>query len=182
MKSIAVDMDEVVADLLPKYHTLYEAHTGRRAADAELAGTKYYHLPDAPPMRDALHERGFFRDLPVMAGAREGLEFLRQHYRLYFVTAAMEFATSFEDKYHWLHEHFPWVHWRHIVFCGDKSLIGTDYMLDDHGFNLESFRGTPLLFDALHNRGESRFRRLRGWGEVTEFFRAELARGQNATV
>lgn len=177
MKSIAVDMDEVVADLLPKYHTLYEAHTGRRATDDELAGRKYYHLPDAPPMRDALRERGFFRDLPVMAGAAEGLAVLRKHYQVYFVTAAMEFPASFEDKYAWLHEHFAWVDWRQIVFCGDKSIIGTDYLLDDHAFNLETFRGTPLLFDALHNRAETRFRRLRGWGEVTEYFRGELANG-----
>ena len=173
-KTIAVDLDEVVADLLPKYHAIYEAHAGRRATDAELTGTKYYRLPGAPPMREALRERGFFRDLPVMPGAQEGLAFLRQHYRIYFVTAAMEFPMSFEDKYAWLHEHFPWVHWRHIVFCGDKSVIRADYLLDDHAFNLETFAGTPLLFDALHNRGESRFRRLRGWGEVTEYFAGEL--------
>lgn len=175
MKTIAIDMDEVIADLMPKYLDAFEARTGRRLAEADLVGKKIYSLAGGEDIRGLLHERGFFRDLPPIPGALEGLEVLRKRYRLYFVTAAMEFKHSFEDKYDWLHEHCPWVSWRHIVFCGDKSIIGTDYLLDDHAHNLETFTGTPLLFDAWHNRGEERFRRLRDWGEVVEFFESEEA-------
>ena len=174
-KTIAVDMDEVVADVIAKFQDLFEASFGRRLTDDELDGRKVYDLPEASRIREALFAPGFFRDLPLIPGAAEGLEALRAHYRIYFVTAAMEFPASFGDKYAWLHEHFPWVHWRQIVFCGDKSIIRADYLLDDHARNLETFAGTPLLFDALHNRREERFRRLRGWGEVTEFFAGERA-------
>ncbi len=170
--SIAVDMDEVVADVMPKFHALYEQRFGVRAAEADLIGRKIYHLAGAEDVREVLYDRGFFRDLPVIAGAREGLEFLRQHYSIYFVTAAMEFRNSFEDKFDWLHEHFPWVHWKNIVFCGDKSIICTNYLLDDHPHNLETFTGTGLLFDALHNRHETRFPRMNSWDDVTAYFEA----------
>ena len=173
--TIAVDMDEVIADVMPKFVDLYHARFGRRPGEDELAGRKIYDLEGALDIREALFERGFFRDLPLVAGAREGLEFLRGHLDIYFVTAAMEFRNSFEDKFDWLHEHFAWADWRNIVFCGDKSIVHTDYLLDDHAKNLVTFRGTPLLFDAFHNREETRFTRLTGWPEVTAYFERELA-------
>ncbi len=167
-------MDEVIADVMHKFQNLYFGRFGRRVPDEELVGRKIYSIAGVEEVREALFERGFFRDLPLIDGAKAGVEFLRKHYDVYFVTAAMEFRNSFEDKYDWLFEHFEWVHWRNIVFCGDKSIIGTDYLIDDHAHNLETFRGTPLLFDALHNRNEHRFTRVRSWAEVEEFFAAEL--------
>ncbi|MFK8056505.1 MAG: 5'(3')-deoxyribonucleotidase [Saprospiraceae bacterium] len=174
MKTIAIDMDEVIADIIRKFQDLFEAAHGRRLTDAELDGKKVYQIPEAMEIRKELFKKGFFRDLELIPGALEGVEFLRKHYKIYFVTAAMEFRNSFEDKYDWLFEHLPWVDWKHIVFCGDKSIIATDYLLDDHAKNLSTFSGTPLLFDALHNRAETRFRRLTGWNEVIQFFQAEL--------
>ncbi len=172
--SIAIDMDEVIVDLMPKFYKHYETLTGRSVNVSDLEGRKIYQLEGGEGIRETLWERGFFRDLPFIEGAAETLDWLRQHYDLYFVTAAMEFRNSFEDKYDWLHEQLPWVHWRQIVFCGDKSIIATDYMIDDHAHNLETFRGTPLLFDALHNRAETRFRRLRNWAEVQAYFTTQL--------
>jgi len=174
MKTIAIDMDEVIADVIGKFRDLFEAAHGRRLTDAELYGEKIYHIPEAVEIRQELFKKGFFRDLKPIPGAFKGLEFLRKHYQLYFVTAAMEFRNSFEDKYDWLFEHLLWVDYRQIVFCGDKSIVATDYLLDDHAKNLEKFAGTPLLFDAWHNREETRFRRLTGWDEVIHFFQNEL--------
>ncbi len=182
IKTIAIDLDEVVADLMPKFHRHFTERTGRVATPAELEGRKIYALAGGETLREVIYERGFFRDLPFITGAAETLDWLRHHYGIYFVSAAMEFRNSLEDKYDWLHEHLPWVHWRQIVFCGDKSIIGTDYMIDDHAFNLETFRGTPLLFDALHNRGEARFRRMKTWAEVREFFEGELSKDQSRTA
>lgn len=171
-------MDEVIADLMPKFYQLFEAQTGRKADPILLEGKKIYALEGGEGLREAIYERGWFRDLPFIDGAAETLDWLRQHYSIYFVSAAMEFRNSLEDKYDWLHERLPWVSWRQIVFCGDKSLIHTDYLIDDHAFNLETFRGTPLLFDALHNRGETRFTRLDSWAHVREYFEGELRNQQ----
>jgi 5'-nucleotidase len=177
MKRIAIDMDEVLADVMPKFLDLYEQYFGKRPRLEDYEGSKIYKLPGAYKVRDALFEKGFFRDLPVIEGSVEGVKTLMENYEIFIVTAAMEFRTSFEDKYDWLQEHFPFIHWKNIIFCGDKSIIRTDYMIDDHAFNLETFQGKGLLFSAVHNVEETRFQRVNNWAEVLNFFEQEERSG-----
>jgi 5'-nucleotidase len=177
MKRIAIDMDEVLADIMPKFLDLYEQYFGKRLQPEDYAGSKIYKLPGAYKVRNALFEKGFFRDLPAIEGSVEGVRTLMEHYEVFIVTAAMEFRSSFEDKYDWLQEHFPFIHWKNIIFCGDKSIIRTDYMIDDHAFNLETFQGKGLLFTAAHNLEETRFQRVNNWEEVLNFFEQEATSG-----
>ncbi len=170
-KRIAVDMDEVIADVYTKYLDIYEAKYGRRPAKEEYWGKKMKLLPGAEVLRPNLFEKGFFRDLPIMENSQEVLRELHERFDIYIVTAAMEFRSSFEDKYDWLQEHFPFLHWRNFVFCGDKSIIKTDWLIDDHVHNLETFTGTPIVFTASHNIAEERFDRVDNWLEVREYFK-----------
>lgn len=170
---IAVDMDEVIANVLPKFLDLYEREFGRRPAKEEYWGKKVYKLKGAMELRKYLFEKGFFRDLPVMKDSQEVLKELQEVYDIYITTAAMEFKYSFEDKYDWLAEHFPFIHWKNIIFCGDKSVFNTDYMIDDHVFNLKTFRGKGLLFTASHNIHQEGYTRVNNWQEVRTFFAAE---------
>ena len=54
------------------------------------------------------------------------------------------------------------------MFCGDKSIIRADYMIDDHGNNLRTFQGTGVLFTASHNLHEQDFVRVNDWLEVRD--------------
>ena len=139
----------------------HESLRGRHAADAV-----------APEHQAALREypnaAGFFRDLPIIADSQEILLELSKKYELFIATAAMEFPNSFVDKYNWLQQHFPFIHWRNYVFCGDKSIINADYLIDDNAYNFDGFRGEGLLFDAPHNAHETRYRRAHSWREVGE--------------
>jgi hypothetical protein len=65
----------------------------------------------------------------------------------------MDVPTSFDDKFAWLREHFPFIPPSHIVFCGDKSVLDVDYMIDDEPRHFARFRGTPVLFSAPQNAG-----------------------------
>ena len=175
-KRIALDMDEVIADVIPAFLDLYEAQLGIRLDKEAYWGKKIYQLPGASMVRDALFDKGFFADLPLIEGSREGVEWLNQHFEVFIVSAAMEFRNSLEDKFDWLQRHFPFLHWKNFVFCGDKSIIQADYMIDDHPFNLAAFEGKGLLFTAPHNIGENRFERVNDWTEVRAFFERELSR------
>jgi len=179
MKRIAVDMDEVVADVLPKFLTLFEQTNGRRPSEEEYLGKKLYQLPGGENLREALFQKGFFADLQLIPGAQAGIQTLMdQGYEIFFVTAAQEFRNSFEDKYDWLLQYFPSISWKNFVFCGDKSIILTDYLIDDHAFNLQTFTGKGLLFTAPHNVNETEFTRVNNWVEVLAFFEQEnLAHG-----
>ena len=111
-KTIALDMDEVIADVTPKFLELYEEKFGRRLAPEEYQGKKIYQIEGALEIRDRLFEKGFFRDLAVIEGSQEGVQKLMEHYDVYITTAAQEFRNCLEDKYDWLEEHFPFIHWR----------------------------------------------------------------------
>lgn len=169
-------MDEVMAQVVPKFLRLYEQHFGIKPNSEDYHGKKLYQLPGAKELREALFAKGFFRDLPVMPGSQEVIKELLEDYEVFVVTAAMEFRNSFEDKYDWLQEHFPFISWKKVVFCGYKSVIRADYMIDDHVHNLEAFEGKGLLFTATHNVDENRFERVNNWEEVRQFFEREKSK------
>ncbi len=175
-KRIAIDMDEVIADVRPKFLDLYEQEFGRRLERDDYWGKKIYQVDGADRIRDRLYEKGFFADLPVMPGSQEAVRELLEDYEIFITTAAMEFRASLEDKYDWMQRHFPFIHWKNFVFCGDKSVILADYMIDDHAFNLRTFAGKGLLFTASHNIHETEFTRVDNWEEVRAFFRQEKAK------
>ncbi len=173
-KRIALDMDEVIADVLSKYLDLYEQKFGHRLSKESFWGKKLYDMhEEAIVLREHLFEKGFFRDLKVIEGSQEGVRKLMEHYEVFITTAAQEFRNSFEDKYDWLREHFPFIPWKNVIFCGDKSIIRADYMIDDHVHNLETFHGKGLLYTASHNVHETRFTRVNNWEEVVDFFEKE---------
>ena len=168
-KRIAVDMDEVMADSIARFQEWYgrdvqreltlEAMQGRSPADAVAPEHQ-------PALRAYPNAVGFFRDLPVIADSQRVLQELSQRYELFIATAAMEFPNSFLDKYQWLQQHFPFITWHNFVFCGDKSILNADYLIDDNAYNFDDFRGEGLLFDAPHNAGETRYRRVHNWQEI----------------
>lgn len=172
-KKIAIDMDEVIADVYPKFLDYYERDFGERIEMKDFWGKKIYDNPEAKHIRNYLWDKGFFADLPVMKDSQEVIQELQKDYDIFLVTAAMEFRNSFEDKYDWARKHFPFIHWKNIVFCGDKSIIRADYMIDDHVKNLLTFEGKGLLYTSTHNIHEKRFTRVNNWQEVRAFFEKE---------
>ena len=52
-----------------------------------------------------------------------------------------EVPSSFNAKYSWIAKHFPFVPASHIVFCGDKSILNADFLIDDNSRHFERFRG-----------------------------------------
>lgn len=177
-KRIALDMDEVIADVQPKFLDLYELEFGHRPNKEDFWGKKIYQVNGADQIRERLFDKGFFADLPVMPGSKEVVRELMEHYDIFITTAAMEFRMSLEDKYDWLKKHFPFIHWKNFVFCGDKSIIRADYMIDDHANNLHTFQGTGLLYTASHNIHETAFTRVNNWEEIHSFFRKERSEGK----
>jgi 5'(3')-deoxyribonucleotidase len=98
------------------------------------------------------------------------LESLSQDYDILIATAAMEIATSFYGKYAWLREHFPFLDPQYFVFCGYKSVVKADFLIDDSPSQLELFSGTAILYSQPKNIHEQRFTRVDSWQAVKEFF------------
>ena len=166
---IAIDMDEVMADSLTRHLQLYNDEFGANLRKQDLQG-KPLHLTVPEAHRRRIDEialsDGFFWDLDVMPGCQEVIRQLTERYDVFIVTAAMEFPNSFLPKHAWLQEHFPFLDIRNVVYCGDKSIVDADIMIDDRIRNLEQFEGMRILFSAPHNMNEKRFLRVNNWKEV----------------
>jgi 5'(3')-deoxyribonucleotidase len=172
---IAIDMDEVTADSLSRHLDIYNTEFQAAVTREHLQGRHLHeHVPAEHRGRvnEFVRRVGFFRDLPVMKDSSEVVRELQERYDIFIVTAAMEFPNSFVEKYDWLGKHFPFIPWTHIVFCGDKSVIATDFLIDDHARNFTNFRGEGILFTAPHNIHVTGYRRVADWAEVRRMFLA----------
>lgn len=169
-------MDNVIVDIESQYIEWYEEKFGVSVSKQQLMGVPETEgFPDKAAVRRFLDTPGFFRSARPLPGAPDGVQQLMKSFEVYIVSAAMEFPLSLNEKLGWLREHLPFVSWRNIIFCGDKRIIGTDYMLDDHVKNLDTFGGKGLLFTACHNVNINRHTRLSDWADVLRWFEQERA-------
>jgi 5'-nucleotidase len=166
MKKIALDMDGVLADEFGQFSQFYEKEKGIRITIEEARGKR---LSEAfPGAGNYIQTPGFFRTAPVITGSREVVEKLCGAYDLYIVSAAVEYPHSLTEKLEWLKEHFPFIAWQKIVFCGSKNIIGADIMIDDNFKNLDPFAGQTILFNQPHNHfaDAGRHHRVTHWHEI----------------
>ncbi|RKR83872.1 5'(3')-deoxyribonucleotidase [Mucilaginibacter gracilis] len=174
-KSVAIDMDNVIADIEEQAIIWYERELGVRIPKEAMHGIPEKDaFPDQEALFRFIHAPGFFRTAPVIAGAIEALQRLMLNFDVYIVSAAMEFPLSLYEKHQWLAEHFAFISWHNIVFCGDKSIIHTDYLIDDHPKNLDFCRGKAIMFTAGHNRNHTQYNRVNSWAEAIELLESEL--------
>lgn len=166
---IAVDMDEVLADSLGKQLQLYNQRYGTRVSTSELHGLE---LVDIVPQEQQdwvlamLHAPGFFADLEWIDGAQEGISRLCAEHDVFIASAATEFPNSMTEKLAWVERHLPQIARTRVIFCGEKSVLDVDYLIDDTPGHFAGLRGVGLLFDAPHNRGHELSYRVSGWGEI----------------
>ena len=178
---IAIDMDEVMADALTEHLRRYNAAYGTSITAAELSGR---HLEQSiPPAHreaaEAMLDASFFADLAVLPDCQEVVRELADRYDVFIASAAMDVPCSFDAKYRWLQRHFPFIPPSQIVFCGDKTIVDADYLIDDRARHFAKFRGQALLFSAPHNAAETRYPRVGSWKEVREHFARLDARLEN---
>lgn len=170
---ILIDMDEVMADAIARFIEWYERDFGIRYTEEQLHGTKlHYIIPEEHRVivKQYPHQKGFFENLPLIANSQEVIRELNDKHEVYIASAAMEFKYSLGEKYDWLDEHFPFIHWKRRILCGDKSVLKGDVLIDDHDFNLSVFSGRAIMFTATHNVLDTRFERLNNWLEARKLF------------
>jgi len=166
MKRIVVDMDGVLADVYTRYFELYKQETGLIKTMDEIIGLK-----EAEAFPQALRwveTAGFFRTLPVIPDSQRVLKLLNESYEVIVVSMATEFPASLTDKQLWLNDHFPFISWKQVVFCGNKSLIPADIMIDDHFKNLDNFHGETIMFIQPHNINttDHPHKKVSSWPEI----------------
>lgn len=166
MERLAVDMDGVLADVYEQFFRWDERDFGKRRSLDEVIGVE--ERKAFPYIIKYVYAKEFFRTAPVVKDSFEILKKLNENYEVFIVSAAMEFPQSLPEKLEWLTEHFPFLKWQQLVFCGSKAIVDADIMIDDHFKNLDLFPGTTILYTQPHNqlKDAGRHKRADSWIDI----------------
>jgi 5'(3')-deoxyribonucleotidase len=162
-------MDEVIADTYGAHIELYNADFNDQLTLEMCEGGEVWQ--NVPVERQASVRRhatlpGFFRNLKPIPHSQSVLEKLSERHHVYIASAAMQFPNSLEEKSDWLDEHFPFIHWKNRILCGDKHILRGDVLIDDRSYNLKNFEGKTFLFTSPHNVNTNGFERVNSWLEI----------------
>jgi 5'(3')-deoxyribonucleotidase len=171
-KRVCVDMDDTMADTMAEHIARYNAEHGLCVTKEDLYGKWLWDLvpkEHQPDLMRIMCAEDFFENLDVLPDCAEVLQRLQEHYDIFIATAAMEVPSSFASKFRWLKRHFPFLPYRNFVFCGDKSILRAEYLIDDMPRYLKTFEGQGILFSAPHNALVTGFPRVENWLEVEKY-------------
>lgn len=165
-------MDDVLADATGEHLDRCSRAFGRPMTREHLRGRHVEHAVEPHELARALAliDESFFATLAVMPGAREVVHELTRHHEVFIASAAMDVPVSFDAKFKWLARHFPFIPSSHIVFCGDKSVLAVDDLIDDSPRHFARFPGRGILFSAPHNAHETRYVRVDSWEDVRQLY------------
>ncbi len=111
-----------------------------------------------------MFEKGFFRNLPLMPFAREGVDALLKHSYIDLYIATKPTTGNLwcaTEKYQWIEQHFPELLKKMLVIC-DKGHLNGDYLIDDDKDQWgDKFRGTFVHFNEFEPEGS--------WKKVLEY-------------
>ena len=173
MRRVCVDMDEVMADTLAEHLRRYNQTFDEDVTTEDLAGKGLWEVAPLDrqlQLRAFLDAEDFFEDLALMPDAQPVLKDLSTRFEIFIATQAMVVPNSLGPKYRWLQRHFPFIPPTHYVFCGNKSILRADYLIDDQPRNLTMFEGIGLLYTAPHNVTITGFVRVNDWRQIAEYF------------
>lgn len=163
---------------MTRYLEVYNSDFGLQFTREHFRGRRVFEVIDpehVSRVRTYFDREDFFSDIPVMPGSQKVLRELCGQYEVFITTAAMDVPCSFSAKYLWLQRHFPFISPKQIVFCGDKSIIAADYMIDDDPKHFRRFGGEGIIYTAPHNINEKKYRRVENWEDVRKMFLIEAS-------
>lgn len=177
VKTLLVDMDSVIVDLMTEWFQRYNEEHGDDLSVERLQcwqTEKYVKAECGKKIYDYLDAPGLFRELSPLPDAVEVLERLAKRYDILIVTSSRTYAYT--EKEQWVNEHLPFIGSANLIFAHRKDMIVGDLLFDDAPHNLTAFRASGRLAVAMdypYNRSID-VPRVSGWLEF-ESLLAELA-------
>jgi 5'-nucleotidase len=172
---LLLDMDEVVVDFTNAWIERFYHKTG---ISLNREDWKAWDLKNILPENvfeefvATLREPGFFRNLPPMKGAIEGIRELNDYYDIVFLTASSQYA--YNDKFHWIEENLSFVKKPNLILTHRKDLVIGEYLVDDAPHNLiHSPAKTKIVFDAPWNRDLKTFTRVYNWEQLISILKPD---------
>jgi len=169
---VILDIDGVLADthleLLKRYNNEYRTNLTKSdllhwdLTKVQKKGTdmiKHFHTP------------GFFANLPVYEGAKQGVAALASIRCVELFIASASTTVGFSEKEQWAKQNFPEIPKDNIIFAVRKDLLAGDIMVDDALHNIASSICTStIIFNQPWNSNANLLRtnlfRANSWNDV----------------
>lgn len=175
--NIFVDIDEVVADLLPAWVNRYNAIFGDSLNAANITGWSLepYVKPECgKQVYQLLEDPTLYDEVEPILGSLAAINVLRERgHRIIFATASPNGSAG--RKLRWLYEHeflqpagLPTSVHPDYIEVYDKSLLSGDVLIDDGPHNVSAFRGLSILFRQPHNEHVYHLLPANNWAEVLD--------------
>ena len=173
---VLVDMDGVLADFERAFYKHWAARYPERRLPAPEDRQHSQIIDDLPEPwhRDArliTHAPGFFRDLPALSGALDGVRGLSALYDTWICSTPLrEGSSSLSEKLEWVEHHLGAEWTERLILTRAKYMIDGDILIDDtpHLEGLERARWQLVVFDAPANLSVTSFPHMnwKNWREV----------------
>lgn len=151
-KIVYIDMDDTIADFIGSERLF-------------VIGIRADTWPASP---SAMYQKGFFRELNPIDGAKEALRKLLscEHLDIHILTKPVfDSPHSYSEKAEWIAEHFPELVSK-IVMSQRKELCHGHFLVDDHIGWKESWE---LATGGEYIHFNPRSDRKRQWNEIAEY-------------
>ncbi len=169
-KIIAVDVDDVVADLVNEWLRKYnEDHHDSLKEDDILTWDIASYTKIGSKIYEYLKRRDLYDNVVPILGASWGIEKLREFgFRVIFVTNSTPEHSGV--KYEWLKKYKMISSRDDYVEAADKSLILSNYLIDDNPKNIINFKGQGTVFTKSWNKSLRGYLRFPDWCGVINYF------------
>lgn len=170
MKIIGCDVDDVVAMLVNRWLEIYNLeHDDNLWEDDIKTWNIGSHTKIGDKMYDYLKYSSLYDNVKPVQDSLFGINRLREFgYRVVFITASTPEQSG--RKYQWLLEKKYITHRKDYYEALDKSLIATDYLIDDNPDNVVNAFGKGIVFTKPWNLLLVNYPRVNNWLEVIDYF------------
>lgn len=171
LKTIGIDLDTTLNNIEEKWLQLYNEDYNDNISSNQLLDwdiTRFIKPECGGKIYDYLDLPNFFFELDIKPYANEVVEWLTNYFSLYIVTSYKPHLCV--DKVRWIEKHLPCINPGNIIFCNNKGTLNLDYLIDDGGHNLESFKQTGIVFDMPYNRYLLDYKRAYNWLDIKNIF------------
>lgn len=168
-------MDDVIADTL-EYTIACLNKAGISVDRAKLVGhflEDILSIEEIDIMHNITGSTDFFRNIPIKKDCYEVMKKMNERHDLRVVSCAFVFPQSMNSKFWWLKQNLDFIDAKQIIFCGNKSDLKGDVLIDDLAENLDIFEGEKLLFSAPHNHDISKYTRIYSWADIDRYLNVE---------
>lgn len=151
-KTILIDMDGVLVDLLPTWLREYNEASGGKVLPHHISDYKMSACDDHKILFGAL-DLVDFAELPALPNAINSMKRLGEHFEVIIVSYAVT-PKIIGGKLRWVRKNLPWFNTDNIIFTKRKDLIRGDVLYED---NYEELMRRPkderYLYPASYNGG-----------------------------